>query len=233
MAGIPWGKHEREDWRRVPGAQRRYALKSNPDITISRRQFDEHYGAVRAFGTYEKKAKHKATEPEALLRPARGRTSARKLTPTEKEVELGRRRVAAKESATMKRIERERSKQHKHPRTIDLRTFKKGKIHRTIELPVSFDAVENTRAAAAKSRIVFGYYVGVNMIDLRSGQRISFAAFGLRDIHMAFKPSDFDKLIKKAQEKTYAELVSLWIHLTLKSAVATDRNGWKGRKGRK
>lgn len=233
MAGIPWGKYERSDWRRVPGASRRYVNVHNPDVTISRRQFDEHYGAARAYGTYEKKAKHKAKEPEALLRPARGRTSARKLTPAEKEAELGRRRVAAKEAATVKRIERERGKQHKYPRTIDLRTFKKGKIHRTIELPVSFEAVEEVRAAAARSRIVFGYYVGANLIDDRSGDKIAFAAFGLRDIHMAFTRRDFDKLIKKAQEKTYAQLVSLWIHLTLKSAVAFDRNGWKGRKGRK
>lgn len=230
MAGIPWGKYEREDWLRVPGGSRRYALRSNPDITISRRQFDEHYGAVRAYGTYEKKAKHKAREPEALLRPARGRTSARKLSPAEKEIELGRRRVSAKEAATVKRIDRERGKAHKYPRSIDLRTFKKGKIHRTIELPVSLEAVETVRAAAAKSRIVFGYYVGANMIDLRSGERISFAAFGLRDVHMAFTRRDFDELMKKVEEKTYAELISLWIHLTLKSAVAKDRNAWRGRR---
>lgn len=227
MAGIPWGKYDRSDWRRVPGASRRYVLVGNPDITISRRQYDEHYGAAVPYGTYEKKAKHKSQEREAPLRPARGRTSALKLKESEKEAEIGRRRVTAKETATQKRIDRERGKAHKYPKSIDLRTFKKGKISRTIELPVMYEAVESVRSAAAKSRIVFGYYVGANMIDLKSGERISFAAFAMRDINMAFKPSDFTKLIKKAQEKTYAELISLWIHVKLKSAVAVDRNGWK------
>lgn len=227
MAGIPWGKYDRADWRRSPGASRRYYLVSHPNTTISRRQYDEHYGAARPYGTYEKKAKLKSQEREAILRPARGRTSALKLKESEKEAEIGRRRVVSKDAATQKRIDRERSKAHKYPRSVDLRTFKKGKISRTIELPVMYAAVESVRAAAAKSRIVFGYYVGANMIDIKSGERISFAAFSLRDINMVFKPADFDKLIKKAQEKTYAELISLWIHIKLKSAVAIDRNGWK------
>lgn len=230
MAGIPWGKYEREDWVRVPGAQRRYRLRSSPNITISRRQFDEHYGAVRAYGTNEKKAKHKSAEPEAILRPARGRKSALKIAPAAKEAEINRRRVIAKEAATEKKIQAGRNKVYKYPKSIDLRTFKRGKIHRTIELPVDYDAVENTRQAAAKSRIIFGYYVGVNMIDTRNGQKIAFAGFSLRDINMKFTQRDFNKLIEKAKEKTYAELVSLWIHLTLKSKIATDRNAWKGKR---
>lgn len=226
MAGIPWGKYDRNDWVRVPGALRRYALRSNPSITISRRQFDEHYGAASAYGTYEKKAKAKSTEREALLRPARGRKSARKLSPEQQEVELNRRKVAAKESAIDKRVQRERNKAHKYPTRIDLRSFKKGSIYRVIELPVSHSAIESVRAAASKSRIVFGYYVGANMIDDRSGERISFAQFGLRDVHMAYTERDFQTLMDKAKEKSYAQLVSTWIHLKLKEDIAI-KNGWK------
>lgn len=230
MAGIPWGKYDRSDWRRLPGATRRYYNTQNPDVTISRRQFDEHYGSASAFGTYERKARAKAKEPEALARPARGRTSARKLAPAEREVELQRRKVAQQETRTNKKIERLRGKQHKYPHKIDLRSFKKGKLFRRVELPVEYEAVETVRAAAAASKLVFGYYVGANMVDDKTGEARVFSLFALRDVNMPFTRKDFANLLKKAQEKSYASLVSLWIHLTLKSAVATNRNGWKGKR---
>lgn len=229
-ANIPWGKYDRSDWRRVPGASRRYSLVQNPSITISRRQYDEHYGTARAFGTYEKKAKHKSNEREALLRPARGRTSARKLSQAEQEVEINKRKAQKQDTAMQRRIISERNKAHKYPTKINLRNFKKGKISRTIELPVSYEAVETVRKAAADSGLVFGYYVGANMVDTRSNKKISFAAFGLRDISMKFKERDFTRLMEKCKEKSYAELVSLWIHIKLKSAIAEKRNYWKGNK---
>lgn len=230
MAGVPWSKYDRSDWRRLPGAQRRYVSIHNPDVTISRRQFDEHYGSAASYGSYERKARAKSKEPEALARPARGRTSARKLSPAQREVELQRRKVEKQETETTKKIQRLQGKQRKYPHTIDLRSFKKGKVFRRVELPVDYSAVESVRAAAAKSRIVFGYYVGANMIDDRSGEPRVFSLFGLRDINMPFTHKDFNNLLKKAREKSYASLVSLWIHLTLKSDVATKRNGWKGRR---
>jgi hypothetical protein len=229
VAGIPFGKYERSDWRRVPGAQRRYALVSDPSVTISRRQFDEHYGAAVPYGTYEKKTKLKSKEREALLRPARGRTSALKLSPAEKEAELGRRRVAAKEAATEKKVARGRAKQYRYPTKIDLRNFPKGRIYRTFELPVSYDAIVTVREAAERSRIVFGYYVGANLID-RDGELRSIAQFSLRDIKMKYTELDFEKLMKKVQEKDYAQLISLWIHLKLKEEIAIKRNGWKKRR---
>lgn len=226
MAGIPWGKYGRSDWVRVPGTQRRYALRTAPNISISRRQFDEHYGAVSSFGTYERKAKAKASEPEALLRPARNRPSALKLSPAAREVELNRRKVAAKESSIDKRVARERNKQHKYPARIDIRSFKKGRIYRVIELRVSWEAIETVRVAAQRSRIVFGYYAGANMIDDRSGERIAFAQFALQDVHLPYTQEKFDALMTMAREKTYAQLISVWIHLKLKEDIAV-KNGWK------
>jgi hypothetical protein len=212
---------------RVPGAARQYTLRGNPAIKISRRQYDQHYGAATAFGTYEKKAKFKSREREAILRPARGRKSALKLAPIEKEQEIQRRKIAQQESRTLKRVQTERQKQHRYPTKIDLRNFKHGRKYRTIELPVSYEAIENTRAAAEKSGLVFGYYVGANLISERDGERISIAQFGLRHIAMKYKLKDFDDLMSKVQEKSYANLISLWIHLTLKADVATKRNGWR------
>lgn len=229
MAGIPWGKYDRSDWRRVPGATRRYVNVNNPDITISRRQYDIHYGAASKYGSYERKAKAKSHEAEALLRPARGRTSARKLSPVEREVEAGRRRVAKQERDTEQKIARLRGQKHKSPTKIDLRSFKRGKIYRRITVDVSHAAVENVRASAARSGLVFGYYVGANLIDDKTGEPRTISAFPLRDIDMPFTRKDFNKLIKKINEKSYATLVSLWIHLTLKQAVAKNRNHWKGR----
>lgn len=230
MAGIPWGKYERSDWRRLPGTSRRYVSVLNPDVTISRRQFDEHYGAAASFGTYEKKAREKAKEPEALLRPARGRTSARKLSPSEREAEINRRKVAQQERRTEEKISARRGKHYRYPKQITLRNFKRGQIFRVIELPVSYEAVESVRASAAKSRLIFGYLVGANMVDDRTGAPRVFSAFGLRDINYSFSQADFTNLLKKAKEKSYASLVSLFIHLTLKEDTARSRNAWKGRR---
>lgn len=63
-------------WKRLPGKSRRYYNTLNPDETISRRQYDERYGTLKAqgFKTYEEKAKK--YQPDIReLRPARGRAS--------------------------------------------------------------------------------------------------------------------------------------------------------------
>lgn len=51
-------QHERysaADWERVPGSARQYALRDNPEVTISRRAFDQTYGRIaqQGYQTYE------------------------------------------------------------------------------------------------------------------------------------------------------------------------------------
>lgn len=224
MAGIPWGKYDATDWVRIPGPQRRYRNIRNPSIEISRRQFDEHYGAASKFGTYEKKARAKAQEPEALLRPARGRTSGRKLTPAQKEVELGRRKVSREEAKQQKLIDKLSSKQTRSPKTITLRNFRKGTQIRRFRIGVDPQEIEALRQAGAKSRIVFGYWVGLEMVSERDGQIKTLSLFSQRDINMPFTERDFRKALEKAAEKNYATLTGMWIamHLTM---AAAKKNG--------
>lgn len=230
MAGIPWGKYDASDWVRIPGAQRRYRNVSNPSIEISRRQYDEHYGAVAKYGTYEKKARAKSHEAEALLRPARGRSSARKLTPAEREVEANRRKVAAQESKQQRLIDKLVSKKTRNPQTISLRNFKRGTQIRKFRTEVSQQAIEQLRQAAAKSRIVFGYWVGLELVSERDGQIKTPSLFTQRDINMPFTMQDFRKALAKAAELSYATLTGMWIAFHLKRDAA-KRNGAKIKQG--
>lgn len=233
MAGIPWGKYDRADWERIPKGQpgysstaRTYRLKQNHKIQTSRRQFDKHYGSAVQYGTYERKAKSQAG-PKQLLKPARGRTSALKLTPAEQEVEIGRRRVAKQETAQQRKVTALRSKSNRLPQTITLRNFAKGKQIRKFRTGVNRDEIENIRIAAEKSRLVFGYWVGLELISERDSQIKTPTLFSQRDIKMSFSESDFREALAKAQQLSYATLTGMWIALHLTRAAAIKHGARK------
>jgi hypothetical protein len=226
VAAIPWGKYERSDWVRVPGGARNYALRSNPKITISRRQYDQHYGPVLFHGTYEKKARVNAQSPLQLLRPARGRKSALKLAPAEKEKEIGKRRVIKQETEQQKLINKLQSQKVIVPKTVSLRNFKKGKQIRKFRTNVDWQEIESIRKAGEKSRIIFGYWVGLEMVSERDGQRKDVSLFTQRDIHWPFTEDDLDTAMDMAEQKTYANLTGMWIALHLTRAAAI-KNGAK------
>lgn len=226
MAGIPWTKYDRSDWRRVPGASRRYANVLNPNVTISRRQFDEHYGSAAEFGTYERKAKKNATSETQLLRPARGRTSALKIAPELKNAELNKRKVIKAESAHDKKVARLQSRHDRIPSSISLRNFGNKKAIRKFRTPVSREAIESIRAAGEKSRIVFGYWVGLEIVSERDNRILTPTCFAQRDIREPFTEADFLKALQMAQVKNYATLTGMWIALHLTRA-ASIKNGVK------
>lgn len=226
MAGIPWGRYDKSDWVRVPGAARRFRNLKNPNVTISRRQFDEHYGAVSFFGTNEKKARVNAQSALQLLRPARGRKSALKLTPAEKESEINRRRVIAQEIKQQKLTERLTTKHNRLPQKITLRNFRKGTQIRKFRTDVNREQIEGLRIAAQQSRIVLSYWVGLEMVSDRDGQLKSVSLFPQREISMSFTQRDMIKAMEKAREKSYAQLTGMFIafHLTYQAA---KKNGAK------
>lgn len=226
MAGIAWGKYSRSDWERVPGGSRRYRLRSNPSIEISRRQFDEHYGSAAAYGTYERKAKKSAGTREQLLRPARGRTSARRLSPEQQEIELGRRRVAQAESKQQKLIRKQQNKSVRLPKSITLRNFPHGTQIRRFRTNISHEEIETLRVAGQKSRVILGYWVGLEMVSERDGKLIHIALFGMRDKKLSFTEDDFKHALDIAAQRSYAVLTGMWIafHLTKAAAI---KNGAK------
>ncbi len=224
MAGVAWGKYSRSDWERVPGGSRRYRLRGKPSVEISRRQYDEHYGSAAAFGTYERKAKKSAGTREQLLRPARGRTSARKLTPEQQEKELGRRRVTQAEAKQQKLIRKQQSKRPRLPTKITLRNFPKGKQIRRFRTDIDHGEIEGLRKAGAASRIVLGYWVGLELVSERDGKVIHISAFTMRDIKMSFTENDFNRALDLASQKTYAVLTGMFIAMHLTKAAAI-KNG--------
>jgi hypothetical protein len=223
------GSDNGSDWRRVPGKARRYKNAKTGE-EISRRQFVQRFGKARSFGTLEKRARfnRQQNEAEALLHPARGRKKATHLTGGEREAELGRRRVARKESAADKKIARIQAKRKSYPQTISIRSFKKGRLSREIELPIAYEPIEEVRQAAARSKIVWGYFVGVNLITTM-GELRRYVPHGMQHINKVFKELSYQKMMEHAQSLSYATIVSLFIHLSLLEEIAQKRNGWKKR----
>lgn len=226
MAGIPWGRFDKSDWVRVPGAARRYRNLKNPNVTISRRQFDEHYGSVAFFGTNEKKARVNAQSALQLLRPARGRKSALKLTPAQKEAELNRRRVIAQEAKQEKLTQRLSSRKNRLPTKITIHNFSKGKQIRRFRTDVDRKQIEGLRIAAQRSKIVLSYWVGLEMVSDRDGQLKSVSLFPQREISMPFTQQDMKKAMDKAKEKSYAQLTGMFIAFHL-DYVHAKKNGAK------
>lgn len=226
--GINWATFDGSDWRRVPGKARRY-INVKTGETISRRQFLQHYGKARPFGSLEKRAKYYASREEQLLRPARGRKSGLRLSEADKIVEVSKRKRIKKEKLADEKIARELKKKRKPPKKITISNFKKGKISRNIELPIDYNAIEQVRQEAEDSKIVFGYLVGANLIT-EEGEDRTFTACKLRSIRKKFTFVEYEAMIERCNEISYARLVSLFVHLSLGIEIARKRNKWKGGK---
>lgn len=222
------GDGTRDNWQRVPGASRRYINKQTGE-TISRHEYDRRFGSLREFSTYRAKAaQSKRVNPEAVLRPAKGRKKATHLKGEARRAEVEARQRAAREAEAERKIQKQWHRHFTVPSKIDLRNFRRGKLGRNIELPIKYAPVEQVRQAAQKSGVVFAYMVGANLITDQGEERtISF--FTSRHISMRFTPEDYSDGIEKALRITYAKLVSLFIHLSLKIEIARKRNDWKGR----
>ena len=210
---MKWGDFRATDWKRIPGGARRYVNAKTGD-EISRRQYLQHYGGATAYGTLEKRAKHLSKTEKQLLRPARGRKSALRLSETEKIVEYNKRKVNKREAEADKKIARELSKKRRAPKKITIDNFKRGKISRNVVLPIEFEPIEAVRQEAEDSKLVFGYMVGANLIT-SEGEDRTFVAIKLRSISKKFTERDYQNLLDKANEISYAKLVSFFVHLYL------------------
>jgi hypothetical protein len=204
----------------VPGPGRYFRLKQQPSVVITRRQFDQHYGSAAAHGTFERKAKRNAGNVQQLLRPARGRTSALKLTPAEQQVEINRRKTVKAETAQQKLANKLRAKTNRNPKSITLRTFKTGTQIRRFRTGIDHEAIESLRAAGERSRIVFGYWVGLELVSERDGEVKTPSLFTQRDIREPFTELDFQKALAAAAQKSYAILTGMWIAMHLKRDAA-------------
>lgn len=213
---LNWSKYDRSDFERIPGS-RNYRLKSG-GTEISRRQFDQHYGRLQ--GTTIERARDDARErigAAQLLRPARGRKSGRKLSFDEREVEIARRQESAQAKRVKKKISTESARKSRLPKNLKKSHFKNDWIMRGYNLPLDQKAIDDARAMAQKSGIVFSYLVGVNLVDIRTGdERTMTYSAGAILISDRFTMADFEQMMDAAYEKDYAVPVSAFIKFKLK-----------------
>lgn len=217
---VQWGKFTKSDWKPEGGKSRNFVNKKTGEV-ISRRQYDKHYGAIRAFGSYEEKAKHfKDIQGGAqLLKPARGRKSKIKALGEERERAIQDRRKLQQQIAADRKIQRASRRHPKPPQRITRRSFKPNHRTRAYELPINYDAVVSTINAGRRSGLVFGYLVGVNLIDMRDGSPRTYTYGTLRHINKAFTQGDYEKMLDEVSLFTYAVPVSLFVRFKLKESM--------------
>lgn len=229
-SNLVWGKYDASDFVRVPGKNTRNFQLKGTDTQISRRMFDKHYGAVRAFGTNEKKAAIKGREDNAILRPARGRSDARKLSPSAKVVETNKRLLEAQETAAQEKLQKALYKKRKPLKKVTAANFKAEKISRRFTVEIGdWPELEHIRALGQASKKVFSYFIGVNMIDGTSGKHYDAALFSARYINDVITAKDgkaLNKLVAEprgGKKSGSAVVVSYFIQLHLSMPVVKAR----------
>ncbi len=211
------------EWRRVPGKARNY-VNSRTGEVISRRQYDKLEGTLskQGFKSYEQKAKvAKRNEGiEQLAKPARGRTKLK-----EKEPEIRRTALAARvEQEQHKKLskleQREIKRKARTPKSISLKNFKKGALGRTFRVDLDPGALADFISAAASYKGAFGYLLGIEFIDTRSGKVGASALTHLRAFNKPFTNSDWDTYEEWILEHLYAEATFAYVYVSLKIEVA-------------
>jgi len=209
---FPFEKYDARDWIPLGGTSRNYRNVFTGDI-ISRRQFKQHYAPSI-----------KSIEPLAL--PARGRTSTRKLTPTQREVELGRRRVEVKQKTAKKKIARIQKHKPRSSHSFALRSFKKKHQSKIFEVNPDVDEINTIRLQALRSGNISSYIVGILLIDGDTGAERSISLFSARYIRDAFTEADLEhgedaiENLHVSQKSGSLTAVAWWMRVFLKRAAA-------------
>lgn len=212
---------------------------------VSRRQRDQ---AVKQI-TYEKKAiANKAiNEAEQLARPAKGRTSARKMAPAikadivkaRKEEKQRKVQVAAAEReqrAMDRRAQQLRGKKVNTPKVINAQTLRAGTMGRRINFN-NYEEYLDLFEKAKKSKLVFLYGLGWTGIDLRTSRELGVTVFPMRDFGKPITKARFDgEFQQSVEDKSYMEFLHYWMHLAFDIKFAREkaqRAGKRKPKGRK
>ena len=217
-------------WRRLPGSARQYQNIKSGEI-ISRREYSKRTSAnIKLHGSFEKLAAFNAKTNRAaqLLKPAKGRSSAVKLAPELKRAEIQKREAEITEHRAHKKIQRALQRHPRTPKRVTVSSFKRHHISRGYDLPISYSAIEEAREVAARSGIVFAYYVGGTIIDNRSGEVMTPTYIASRYIKSKFKADEYHDMIEWLMSKSYATLVGLWIRFRMDTTIAQKKNGWRG-----
>ncbi len=206
----------------MPGRAERFANLETGEV-ISRRQYDKLYGRLAAQGLSSNEAqakRNRKTEGAAqLLKPARGRSSARKLGEFERQVVAQAREEKRIEKVLQTKVERARSKNFKPPAKVTLRNFKPGRKGRSFRVNFDPSDIQATVEAARRYSGAFGYTVGVEFFDKRTGKTGAATLFDLRPVGEDFEDEDFEDIEAWADERTYLEVKAAFVYVALKESV--------------
>jgi len=236
--------YKRSDFQRVKGSgktERFINLITGKEV--SRRTRD---AAVRGISNEKLAIANKAiSEAEQLARPARGRTSARKLAPVikadvvkarkEEKERKAKKAAAEKEQRGIERkIERAKTKRVKTPK-ISKRLLKPGKISRTVDFddPYKLDGIlEEVRATPE----IFAYYLGFDAVHEKSGRRVDITLYTREAANNIITGEEFAQAVDDyLAEHRYLIVSSYWIRLVFyekyASKLAKDKGvKWQNRK---
>lgn len=241
-------------FRRVAGSGRaeRYVNVATGE-EISRRQYDK----LRRPGfTNESLAElnRQVESVKAAQRPARGKSSLKKLPPELRDLEAERRvfqeiarKKREKEIAEQKRIareiERQRGKKVKTPKRITGALLTPGALGRTIEFENGYPEYLSLYEQAKKSGKIFSYSIGVDGIDSRTGRRYRATVFTQRGFDRPISAETFNAEIRAFLEskKSYFIFKNYAMHLAFAIDYAKQkreqygdrRKNKPGRKGKK
>ena len=233
------------------GKAERYRSTSTGQV-VSRRQFD----AARRLATLgestsnEKLAKfnREINPEEAASRPARGKSSLRKLALTARHDIAAARIAQEKELADIAKREAEERKAQRKVEHAKRRKVKTKKINARLLKPGNYgtrvdfndydEYVELYEQAKATGKI-FAYGLGIVGVNERTGQIVSPTVFTLRDFDGLLDEDTFYETMNDyAETKSYMIVLNYYMHLAFKKEFAqkhavTSKQKTQPRKKRK
>lgn len=203
------------DYFRIAG--RRFENKNTGEI-ITRRQYDKRFGALAkgGFKSFEEKAKSNFEKNvlEAVSRPARGRTSLRKLSELEKR-EVSLKRIAEKEQ------------KHKNSPKIKITDLQQGKKSFEVECDWSLEEINKIldQLQSFPHNSVFAYLIGAKAVS-EEGTIKYVAAFPYTHYQEKFTQADFEEATDRVTRIDSAGSgrglipLSAWIRISFEESFA-------------
>lgn len=236
--------YKKSDFARVKGSgksERFINLITKQEV--SRRTRD---AAVRGI-TNEKLAiaNRAINEAEQLARPARGRSSVRKLAPVikagivkarkEQKVEKVKLKEETKRVKLVERkIERAKVKKVRTPK-ITKRLLKPGKISRTVDFDGP-DKLDEILEQVREVDEIFAYYLGFDAVHEKSGNRVDITLYRREERDNEITGEEFAEAVDDYLEQhRYLVIATYWIRLVFyekfASKLAKDKGvKWQNRK---
>lgn len=208
---------------RLPGSARRY-LDTITGKEISRREYQQF---MRGGTTNEQLAAiNRSQNPIiAAARPAKGRKSALRASPQEREIiaqariEDQLRRAALKDEAKKQReieklLAKRGSKKPKKRKRITLSLLQPGRIGRRVEFYTYEEYVEMFAEAKQGGKVLF-YGLGAQGYHETTGKELDFTVFTMRTLTRPIDEDSFnEEMSEQIESRTYFVFTNYWMHLS-------------------